>query len=261
MNIIHNSFNGQILLKYGVCLKSYSSERRTVPEYETMYGRIHAQTMLEMEKYKYKIVSLGTSCFVRFLFGRYGLKPFKYEGEKSHPFDLCISPISSIINCIRTDFDKYLDIDYITQGTNTFHHELYDINFIHEDDLNGNLELFIERYKGRINNFRLLYTSEWPLFFIMFEEEPTINENTYKSLMTVLDMRFSNYKFIYLTTTESITPIYFDGTTSFYKFCQLPTKDYKWQTAGYADTDLGIEFDLKTIEYVKKIIETTIKIV
>jgi hypothetical protein len=256
--LLHPSFTGEILQKYGIPLKSHATEARTVIEYENMYGAIHYKILQEMGKYKYKIVSLGTSCFVRFTLGRYGLKPFKFEGEKSHPFDLSIHPISSIIECIRTDFNKYLDLNYISQDGNNFNHALYNAGFIHENDLNGDKKMWLERYKKRIDNFRELYGIECPIFFIMMESGITMTNDLYNQLIDCLSEKFKNYKFIYLTTQEADCPVYFDNVISFYKHIQLPTKDYKWQTSGYSETDVGIEFDLKTVEFVRNIIENSL---
>ena len=252
---IHSSFNLEILKKYNIPLKKDPFIARDVEEFEKMYWEIHCKIRREMKKYSYKIVSLGTSCYTRFTLGRYGLKPFKFEGEESHPFDLAIHPISTIIHCIKSDFDKYLDLSYISQNKLWFYHNLYNISFVHEDDLNGNLKLFIERYEKRINNFRKLYLSKIPIFFIMFEDESNITYDEYKQLIDSLKLRFINYKFIYLTPTERKDLLYFNNVISFYRFCPLPDKYYKWQTSGCAETDLGIEFDLKNVEFCKNIIE------
>ena len=254
--IIHPTFNGEILKKYGILSKSHPWEARSTDDWQKTFGLVRCGIRREMEKYSYKIISLGLTCYVRWALSSWGLKPYKSEGEESYPFDLACYPISTIVRCIKTDFAEYLTPSYISQNRLTFHHDWYNIDFVHEKDLEGNPQLLIARYKRRINNFRKLYDTKQIIFFVMFNDtQNLITKNEYEELLSLLCQKQMNYRFIYLTPLEGNIPPYFDNINSFYRFCQLPDEQYKWQTKGCSETDLGIEFDLKNMEFVKNIIE------
>jgi hypothetical protein len=60
-----------------------------------------------------RFISIGNDCFSRTVLTRWGIKRTNKMGEKSHPFDLSIHPISTVINLLKNDFSGYLDTDLL----------------------------------------------------------------------------------------------------------------------------------------------------
>ncbi len=100
----------------------------------------------------YYIVSLGSSCLSRALAVAAGLKPRRFYGEKSCPFDLYFSTdIKRTIHLIENDFsDFFKDIDLDA--------------FPHDGKLT--MRQFKKRYLKRIENFLRIQKSEKIVYYI-----------------------------------------------------------------------------------------------
>ena len=100
----------------------------------------------------YYIVSLGNSCLSRALLVAAGLKPRRFYGEKSCPFDLYFSTdIKNTIRLIENDFlDFFKDIDLDA--------------FPHDDKLT--IRQFKKRYQKRIENFLDIQKSEKIVYYV-----------------------------------------------------------------------------------------------
>ena len=100
----------------------------------------------------YYIVSLGNSCLSRALLVAAGLKPRRFYGEKSCPFDLYFSTdIKNTIRLIENDFlDFFKDIDLDA--------------FPHDDKLT--ICQFKKRYQKRIENFLDIQKSEKIVYYV-----------------------------------------------------------------------------------------------
>lgn len=87
----------------------------------------------------YHIVSLGSSCLTRALLVASGVKPRRFYGEKSCPFDLCRSnDFKRIVELIESNFSDFFE----------------NINldaFPHDDKLT--VKQFKKRYQKRIQYF------------------------------------------------------------------------------------------------------------
>ena len=114
----------------------------------------------------YKIVSLGDSCLTRALSVASGLKPRRFYGEKSCPFDLCrcndIKRITELIDNDFSDFFKSIDLD-------AFPH-----------DLELSLKQFQKRYQARIQNFLDIQNSEKTVYYVYsnYDKVPDTDEIT-----------------------------------------------------------------------------------
>ncbi|HIT93433.1 MAG TPA: hypothetical protein IAD11_11035 [Candidatus Stercorousia faecigallinarum] len=114
----------------------------------------------------YKIVSLGDSCLTRALSVASGLKPRRFYGEKSCPFDLCrcndIKRITELIDNDFSDFFQSIDLD-------AFPH-----------DLELSLTQFQKRYQTRIQNFLDIQNSEKTVYYVYsnYDKVPDTDEIT-----------------------------------------------------------------------------------
>ena len=91
------------------------------------------------------------------------LKPRKFYGEKTMPFDLCIhKDINKITQAIENDFEDYFD--GLIFENNGWINKKYDVIYMHDNSLNQ--ERFIKRYQKRIENFKNIFNSNKILYFI-----------------------------------------------------------------------------------------------
>lgn len=109
---------------------------------------------IRFKRANYHIVSLGSNCLPRGLTTAIKLKPRRFYGEKSCPFDLSTNTdLNKIAHFIKTDFSDYFD--NILININTFPHD-YEFSY----------EVFYKRYKNRIQNFQEIMQSEKIIYFI-----------------------------------------------------------------------------------------------
>ena len=163
-------------------------------------------------------ISLGNNCDPRmYIKNKLGIT--KLNGYKSCPFDLCITPLKSLYQCIETDFNFFFDdLKLIPWGCaagrskNDLENKnaimnKYNIIFNHEgsghshlfatgknDDLyysRNDFEKFKERYISRINNFKNYINENNNIIFII---KHNINEDddTY-NLITLTNLLKTKY--------------------------------------------------------------------
>lgn len=142
------------------------------------------------KKAGYTIVSLGNSCLTRALTVASGLKPRRFYGEKSCPFDLCrsndIKRITELIDNDFSDFFQSIDLD-------AFPH-----------DLELSLIQFKKRYQSRIQNYLDIQNSEKTVYYIYsdYDKVPETDEiiQLYKVIKSKRGVK--PFKLIVLTTVQ-----------------------------------------------------------
>ena len=108
---------------------------------------------LRFKKQNFHIVSLGSNCLPKVFTTAIKLKPRKFYGEKTLPFDLYISRLEEVIDYIKNDFKGFFDnVDLVK---NKYPHD-YKMPF----------EQFKERYTRRIQNFREIMNSDKMIYFV-----------------------------------------------------------------------------------------------
>lgn len=128
-------------------------------------------------------ISLGYNCFVRMVLTKFGLKASKKQGELSCPFDLCYTPLSSLVKVLENDFSDFLDDIECLEAGKSFINKKYSIYFIHENNLT--LEDFKIRYKKRIENFRKISASKSLKKYVFNCEQ---NDFTIEQLNKIYDL-------------------------------------------------------------------------
>ncbi len=112
----------------------------------------------------YHFVSLGNNCLPRALLVAAGLKPRRFYGEKSCPFDLYFSTdLKRTIHLIENDFSDFFQ----------------NINldaFPHDDKLS--LRQFKKCYRRRIQNFLRIQNSDKTVYYVYsnYNKVPEIDE-------------------------------------------------------------------------------------
>lgn len=136
----------------------------------------------------YHIVTLGADCFSRVLITAIKLKPRRFYGEKSCPFDLSFNyDFNKIVKLIENDFiDFFSDINM-----NNFPH---DIKLSHSQ--------FVERYKNRIQNFQNVMQSDKIIYFIYSNYKTLPLKKDILNLYNVLKKKRNDkpFKLIILTS-------------------------------------------------------------
>ena len=128
---------------------------------------------IKFKNQKFVIVSLGANCLPRVLCTAAKLKPRRIYGEKSMPFDLCLSyNFDKMIEFIETDFASFFDGINYNNELGYWQNEQANIAFLH--DKNPDKEIFIKKYKKRIENFQNIFNSEKRPAFVYYSEN---NEN------------------------------------------------------------------------------------
>lgn len=155
-------------------------------------------------KYKH-FISLGFFCSVALELERIGLR------ECSSPFDWCISDWKGVENCIRNNFEGFLDFSSLYQ--NSIDRSIYKnkdgIAFFHDFDkyktLDKQLEKIKNKYERRITKF---YTniSEPTLFirYIKDREELLYLEEHYKEILNWIK-EYNSYNNIFFVSNSNLT--------------------------------------------------------
>ena len=148
-----------------------------------------------------KIVSLGPNCHTAGI-----LKRLNYKTE-SYPFDWIISDTDIVIDCINTNFEKYLNKEYYFDNSKAYKqpivgHTLYKDNmFVHRNPLNNNDDYsYILRC---VERFKKLYENKDIVFVYTVYDDYDINK--FIKLKEVLDTKINScYLLIlhYVKTTE-----------------------------------------------------------
>lgn len=141
----------------------------------------------------YHIVSLGNSCLTRALAVATGIKPRRFYGEKSCPFDLCISNLEWIIELIENDFSNFFN----------------NINlnvFLHDEKLT--IEQFKNRYNKRIQNFLDIQKSDKKVYYIYSNYSTVPDTKDINRLYEILKTKRNGkpFKLIILTKEQINVP-------------------------------------------------------
>lgn len=217
-------------------------------------------------------LSLGEDCLPRTLLTRWGLKPPAKLGEKSHPFDLAIHPLETVLKLLEDDFDGYLDpkemifddkLDICTiprQG----------IHFNHEkgrEYSNNNFAKLIETYKRRIDNFRLAVRDPSPIVFVTHIRRP---DQLYRPVLSKIcselrRMRNGNYFELKIVNTWSHlqnnpqntdqTPLPPEANSYDISY---PFSNYIWYNELHASSELGHFFETQLISQLSQRRENSI---
>lgn len=142
-------------------------------KYKRTLGRIDFEifgtkfTHILRNKNVNRYISLGSNCFVRMVFTRYGIKPKKKYGELSCPFDLCITPIDSLTELLENDFEGITDNVFWVENDiyKSWVNKKYSLEFVHDGELS--LEELKIRYDKRIENFKNISQNAKTVKYVM----------------------------------------------------------------------------------------------
>jgi len=179
---------------------------------------------------KQTAISLGNGC-PSAMFRKHKLGFTKETGYKTCPFDLMISNLNGIIDCLNTDFKYFCDPKFLKvkdKGTENgedrfvirhtkynwlFNHESFDIgeHYLYKREnwengvytfVNNNFEKLVERYTKRIDSFKYYCESDYYVTFILQFLVDKYSDETINQLHDAIKNRFPKleYEIIILTT-------------------------------------------------------------
>ena len=168
-------------------------------------------------------ISLGNKCSSAG-FRKKELGFTKKTGYKTCPFDLMISNLNGIIDCLNTDFKYFCDPKFLKvkdlgteNGEDRFaiHHTKYKFVFNHESFnigeaylyarenwengvytfVNNNFEKLVERYTKRIDNFKYYCESDYYVTFILQFLFDKYSDELMERLHDAIKNRFPKLKY------------------------------------------------------------------
>ncbi len=218
------------------------------------------------ENGNYKIISLGRNCFSRRILTENGIKPAKSEGELSLPFDLCVTPINSVIEIIKNNFADYFDDLEYNYNQCSWYNKKYNIFYNHDRDCDeDNKEKLIERYKNRIENFRKIIKEDYYFYFTVTSDEKLkqdevdklynllliLNGGGYENKFTLIVLDFFNSNLKSKVENMEIVSI------------QHPYENFSaaWWSDKFRYSEDSINFEKSIISAVKQVIEKKHKLI
>ena len=196
----------------------------------------------------YKLVSLGSDCFVRRILTIKGLKASKEEGEKSYPFDLCVTPIKAINDILENNFEDYFNELKFNTSLNMFYNNKYKIYYNHDTDCYNDYDKICSRFSNRITNFNKLKETENFIYFVynVLPREETDYAAQIKRLGKNLIKIYgaNKFKLLVLDTMEILTPEISNDNIVLISV-KNPYDNYskQWWRLKYRSSKEGIEFE------------------
>lgn len=155
---------------------------------------------------KNEIISLGTNCFSRAFLTKLKIKPRRKNGELSCPFDLCTTPLNSLIEILESNFSTFFESLVYVESNDTWFNQKYNINFFHDHKLT--LETFKSKYQKRIANFQNISQDNKPKKYVLtiFNRDFTIEQlnKIYTLLLSIRENR--PFDFIVLSFVDNNSP-------------------------------------------------------
>lgn len=277
--LIHPSYDGTILKKYGIDNIFSNRSAMIHKEIDTNYSHIVRRVVKNEIKHiedKYSIISLGTACFVRYVLAFWGIKKLKDENELSCPFDISVNTTDGVIKMLNDRFKYFFSKKYLSvidEGRH-IHNTYYGSTYIHEqlgvnefgtgveipESSEEMLKRFYIRYSRWIRNFyHYCYGGNF-LFFV--HHNPDITESQICYLNNVLERfshkgkQLSDWILICFHNNDSMN---FERGRIISKGIIKPSEDFQWHTNSHAKTSLGMEYDLKHVDFTKELILKIIK--
>jgi hypothetical protein len=164
-------------------------------------------------------ISLGNECGSAQYGVTHKLRPTREDGYKTCPFDLMVTNVDGIIECLNTDFRDFCNPNFLKVKQrpevpdHIILHEKYKFEFNHESPyhadlhvhqnwptpfhfVNDNFKYFIERYEKRVSNFRFYCESGYYVTFILQAfSGPSFSDELMNRLHAAIKNRYPNLKY------------------------------------------------------------------
>lgn len=170
-------------------------------------------------------ISVGYNCDPR-IFMKHKLNLTHKNNYKSCPFDLCITPYTSLYDCLKTDFKYFFDNLHFVNGQNAHGNRslcgkgelniknYYGIIFNHESSTHShmfnegrnddefytrnNFDEFKKRYGRRISNFLEYIDKSDKITFIHKTHPDIINNGNIQNICDMFSEKYPNKTFNFI---------------------------------------------------------------
>lgn len=215
------------------------------------------------------VISLGEDCFSRTIATHWGLKRSSKLGEKSHPFDLAVHPLASIVRLLVSDFDSYMevpDLFFDAEKKITFDRRL-SISFNHEVGEQysaNNFDLLRSTYERRIANFRRdLETAQNPVFLFHNSRSAPRTSMEINELMGAVRTKCAVKPYLFIAIenagepTSGQSPVLVEtvGACEFLIRAAYPFKGYTWHNPAHAFSRAGYEFERGVVDVISAVMD------
>ena len=160
-------------------------------------------------------ISLGNICESAIYGTLNGLRPKKKDGYNTCPFDLCVSNIEGIIDCLDTDFNDFCNPELLEYDSKVriIRHKKYKFGFNHEAPYHADIYLkedwkdgpfhfvknnykkFCERYYCRIHNLHNYCNGNYNVTFILQFQYDTYSDELLNRLNVAIRKRYPKLKY------------------------------------------------------------------
>lgn len=204
-----------------------------------------------------QVITLGTTCFARYIVTKAGIKPTKEEGELTMPFDLAVHLPDFIPQIIASNFKGYLkDIRIDSNGIFEF---FYKSNVLskpkrlawlnHDIDLKGDKTKLIQRYSKRIDNFIAAINKDKPTVFVQACE---YSYNHRKLIEVIHKIRGSKpHKILFIDIGSNLGIVPYNNIETIE--VNYPHSNYIWYEDAYRHSPDGVLFENEIIRNIQRI--------
>ncbi len=205
------------------------------------------------QKKKINIIPLGQNCMPRVILTRYGLKPHKFQGELTYPFDLAVFGMPELTKTLRTNFSEFFNnLEY---KDNCWRKAPNCIEFCHDKRLKqDDKQKLIDLYSKRIANFQHTINDEKPVLFVQILGDYQEIEEQYNELKRLREDK--PFKFVIIDTENIVPEINLENV--YVKQIPLPSAQYKqnWWKKEFYNSKEGKLFEKKITDFCKEIINS-----
>ena len=213
---------------------------------------------------EYNFISLGWGCFPRYVLTKYGLKRTKAQGELSYPFDLAVTPTSSVIILLKNNFDDYFDNLVYDKSLGYWINTKYNLGFNHDQDCSETEKSkFVERFEKRINNLKLLLKNQnICIYFILAcvgnEQEEYIN-NLYKILSEIRYKK--NFGLIVIDFECKLNRKKVNKGIELFQLHHPYVEADNWWKDGFRNSPASIMYCKLIVEFIKNVVKKNFDVV
>ena len=201
---------------------------------------------------KVNIIPLGQNCMPRTILTRWKVKPRKFFGEPTYPFDLAVFGFPEITKILKTNFREFFDDleyngEYWIKAPNC-------IYFSHDKKFGKNdKDSLIACYTKRIENFNKTVSMQDPVLFVQILGDNEEIMKQYKELKRIRSL--NPFKFVVIDT-QNITEKEFEIENVKLVKVPYPKTDYKenWWKKEYYNSPEGIAFEKQIADLCKDVI-------
>ncbi len=195
---------------------------------------------------KFKIIPLGQNCMPRTILTRQKLKPSKFQGELTYPFDLVVFGMPEITKTLKTDFKEFFDNLKYENGC--WIKAPNCIKFCHDKRFKENdKEKLINLYKKRIDNFRKSVKEEDYILFVQILGDSEEIQEQYYELKRIRNGKAFDFVVV---DTENIAGTINLPYVHILKL-EFPSQEYKnnWWKKEYYNTKEGKMFEKNITDF------------